>query len=285
MTTALQAEGRACANCGKSLSGPYCATCGQRANIYRSFRDLLEELAQDVFKLDLRLTRTLPLLVFRPGKLTRDYIQGRRATYVSPIGMFLFVLFIMMFVLGVLDNLGAGPGSDAMAWSQAANAWTDLQPDGVVPPAAEAPAANSQGDPAAAGEKRRVTSTDIQDLGYKLSFLLVPVSLPFVALLFLNRRDITIFDHCVFLYYSLSFMLLLFLLQTVLGRISEVLVTQYLKQAFFIIPVAHILFQVKGGYSLSWPSAIWRAAIILFIAAFTLLLYVATLFGALMLIQ
>ena len=51
----------------------------------------------------------------------------------------------------------------------------------------------------------------IQNAAYKYAFLLVPISLPFVWLLFIWRRGTTLFDHAVYILYSLSFVSLLFI--------------------------------------------------------------------------
>ena len=86
-----------CANCGAELTGPYCHVCGQRGHVHRSLLHMGEELVHGIAHFDGKVWTTLPLLAFKPGKLTRDYIEGRRATYVSPMGLFLFVVFLMFF--------------------------------------------------------------------------------------------------------------------------------------------------------------------------------------------
>src|SRR5579863_3982744 len=80
----------ACANCGSTLNGRYCHSCGQAAHLHRSLLHLLEELIHSVLHFDAKGWRTLPLLVVRPGVLTRRYIDGQRMRYVSPLALFLF---------------------------------------------------------------------------------------------------------------------------------------------------------------------------------------------------
>ena len=45
----------------------------------------------------------------RPGRLTRDYIAGKRARYVAPVPMFLLVVFLMFFVFSFVQ-VGTGGG-------------------------------------------------------------------------------------------------------------------------------------------------------------------------------
>lgn len=69
------ADGR-CANCGTQLTGPYCHQCGQTAHVHRSLLHILEELAHGILHFDTKSWRTLPLLVARPGLLTRRCQRG-----------------------------------------------------------------------------------------------------------------------------------------------------------------------------------------------------------------
>jgi len=63
-------------------------------------KDLLEEL----FNLDTRLFRTLRRLLFQPGRLTVEYVAGRRAGYVPPLRLFVFSSFILFLLLGILST-------------------------------------------------------------------------------------------------------------------------------------------------------------------------------------
>lgn len=102
-----------CANCGAPLSSPYCGTCGQRAaNRVVPLWQVSNELLEDLFDLDLRVLRTLPTFFFRPGRLTVEYIQGRRRRYIRPLRLYLFSSFLLFTVLA-LTNLGGASFSFA----------------------------------------------------------------------------------------------------------------------------------------------------------------------------
>ena len=92
-----------CLNCGTPLRGQYCGNCGQRARSRLiSLWELLQDAFGDLFELDSRLWRTLIPLLIRPGKLTRDYLEGRRARYMPPFRMYL-VLSVIFFVVAFFD--------------------------------------------------------------------------------------------------------------------------------------------------------------------------------------
>jgi hypothetical protein len=96
-TAAASADGK-CLNCGTALSGRYCAACGQKAEIHRTLSAIWHDILHSVLHFDGKLWRTLPMLLFRPGELTRRYIDGERAKFVSPMALFLFSIFLMFAV-------------------------------------------------------------------------------------------------------------------------------------------------------------------------------------------
>ena len=88
-----------CLNCGTPLEGPFCHYCGQPdKNFMRFFPVLMREFLEDFLELDSRFTRTMKPLLFLPGKLTRDYLDGRRFRYTPPLRLYIFssMLFFIM---------------------------------------------------------------------------------------------------------------------------------------------------------------------------------------------
>ncbi|MBL8770806.1 MAG: DUF3667 domain-containing protein [Phenylobacterium sp.] len=101
---------------------------------------------------------------------------------------------------------------------------------------------------------------------YKFSFLLVPISIPFVALLFLWKRGFTLYDHGVFVLYSLTFMSLLIMVVAGALRVGGPAASVAFSAVPFVVP-AHMFFQLKGAYGLSVLSALWRTMLLLIFAA------------------
>lgn len=102
-----------CDNCAASLSGPYCADCGQRAAgrvvpLWQVSNEFLEAL----FELDLRILHTLPTFFLRPGQLTTEYVRGRRRRYIRPLRLYLFSSFLLFTVLALTP-----PGSPSVLLS------------------------------------------------------------------------------------------------------------------------------------------------------------------------
>jgi len=92
-----------CLNCGTALSGQYCGHCGQRSRSRLiSLWELLSDAFGDLFELDSRIWRTLVPLLLRPGKLTYEYLQGRRACFMPPFRTYI-VLSLLFFLVLLFD--------------------------------------------------------------------------------------------------------------------------------------------------------------------------------------
>ncbi len=96
-------SGIPCMNCGTIVEVRFCTNCGQLgADFHRPLFDLIASSIGDMFTLDGRLSRSLPLLMLRPGRMTRAYIDGRRARFVPPFRLFLLtsvIFFLTVFTV------------------------------------------------------------------------------------------------------------------------------------------------------------------------------------------
>src|SRR5688572_14318370 len=80
-----------CMNCGCLLKGDYCHQCGQHSHIDSdpSLHDIIHELIHEFSHLNDKIFQTLKVLFLRPGELTREFLQGRRASYIGPVRLYL----------------------------------------------------------------------------------------------------------------------------------------------------------------------------------------------------
>lgn len=326
-------EAGICRNCGAPVAGAYCARCGQKTHLHRTIGDAVHELVHGVLHFDGKLWRTLPLLAFRPGFLTRDYIEGRRVRYISPVALFLLTIFLTYIIFSsisprVPDNAVEIDGNVVL--KQEASRDVELARAQI---ARDLEAARA--DPARAAEVERLermqkgvdavarTMTDqqgglsvgpgniaavlreaqahdllrvelgnkaledkanaalanpelvlykMQQKGYKLAFLLVPLSLPWLWLLFLWRRDVHGYDHVVFLLYSISFVSILAVTAALLLQLN--ITSGWVYGLLLVVyPIVHMFLQLKGAYRLSTGGALWRTAVLSMAAVLTLMFY------------
>ncbi len=326
-----------CRNCGAPLAGRYCSSCGQAAHLHRSMASLGHDLLHSVFHFDGKFFRTIPELVLYPGRLTRRYIDGERAKFVSPLALYLFMVFLMYAVFGLAGqstlqtvprDVAAGftaenaPNGAAQQGYRAALEKTRSEIESVEQELADTDLAaerraeltrrltqleSSQaaidavargdwnrldqlGQEAAAGaEPKNIWIRALEEFrdnpsfvafklktnGYKYSWLLVPLSIPFVWLLFARRRDVLLYDHAVFVTYSISFMMMVMIVAA-LAQAAGV-GARIVEQAVPLVAVVHMYRQLRGAYGLSRAGTAVRLVFLLFAAAIVLSIFLTLL--------
>lgn len=100
-----------CLNCGAPLNGRFCANCGQRdIPPYPSVRELATDAFAEFSGWDGRLAATLRGLVEHPGLLTREFLEGRRARYISPVRLYLTASVVYFVLAASAPNLRLDSG-------------------------------------------------------------------------------------------------------------------------------------------------------------------------------
>jgi len=176
--TAYPAAAAVCANCGAELHGRFCAACGQESKpLDPPIRHFIGEFAQEFFDVDGRLLKTLRRLLFSPGFLTREHVEGRRIAWLSPLKLYLLAS-VAMFTVSAL----AGSYSEIrLTTSDVAAVNQELQESGY----------------ASIGELQRAIETARLTWLPRVLFVLVPLFAGLVALL--ERRSRRHFpSHLVF---------------------------------------------------------------------------------------
>lgn len=100
-------EAATCRNCGATLYGPFCATCGQEDQpLDPSLGEFLGEIARSLTDLDGRVLATIGRLFSAPGFLTREYVKGRRTRWMSPIRLYMIVSLVYFGLIAVTGVTG-----------------------------------------------------------------------------------------------------------------------------------------------------------------------------------
>jgi Protein of unknown function (DUF3667) len=324
-----------CANCGCILQGAHCHVCGQKAKVQRTLAAFGHDFLHSILHFEGKIWRTLPMLALHPGQLTRRYVHGERARFISPLALFLFSVFLMFAVVGQLGDITKlteavkknSEQSTAQEMAQEAKdadtqiaeliaerenlakvgkptkdidaelfgARTARRAIGVAAAAAGAKDAkgieigiDEKGEFASntgwakldkainyANKNRELTLYKIQSSAYKYSWALIPLSLPFMWLLFFWRREFHLYDHVVFVTYSLCFMTMWAAVFAILGSLD--LLFGPVMFALFAVPAWHLYRQLKDAYGLSRRGAILRWIVLLFFVAIISLIFMTLL--------
>ena len=308
-----------CLNCGAELTGPYCSACGQQAHAHRTLGGFFHDLLHGVLHFEGKIWRTLPLLAWKPGELTRRYIDGQRASFISPIALFLFCVFLLFAVSGLTGGLTPVVNapeikrdvSAEIARNEAAIAALEKDRDAArragrpvtqidagisdlksensvmrglttgdfVP---ERATVQADGLPTwlrvplqKAAQNPELLFYKLRTNAYKYSWALIPISVPFVWLLFPFSRRFRLYDHTIFVTYSLCFMSMLAIAGMLFGWVG----VGWIASLLALVPPIHIYRQLKGTYGLSRFGALWRATLLTMFAFIVVGLFVLIVAG------
>lgn len=213
-------SGQPCRNCGTDVSERFCPNCGQlAASFHRPVWSLVSETISDSFALDGRIARTLPMLIFRPGKLTRAYTSGQRARFVPPFRLFLLASLVFYFALfAVIANSGAFSGIDLSNAQDKSVEIVDengvtverpvideaghLDRDAVKQILADEDSGDAPSDEivdqiSTVTENPALFQANLEKWAPRLSVLFAPLTIFALAVLHIWRRKIYVYDHAV----------------------------------------------------------------------------------------
>jgi hypothetical protein len=217
---------RVCKNCAAPITERYCAHCGQRADTeIPTLWGLIAESLDTLYSLDSRVWRSLLPLLFKPGKLTNEYIAGRRQAYLPPFRMY-FVISLAFFLLTSL----IGPNFSVMSADlDSVGPSTQAATDGISCDANVQAFVNPQWLP----RFQRACEKIVADSGDSLSraliqntpkmmFLFITLVAAIMKVLypFLRRRYV---EHLLFFFHFHAFFFLLAILELVGSQLAAAL--------------------------------------------------------------
>ena len=217
-----------CRNCQATLEGAYCAKCGQRSiDLERPIWTLVADVIRETFEVDGRAWLTIKTLFAHPGKLTGDFLAGRRRTYTPPLRLYL-VISISFFVIvawvaksGLLLEPGQDPRFDAAVQAQ-------------------------------------FLSDDLP----RMMFVLLPV---FALLLKAAYFRHLYFNHLIFAIHlhTVGYVVLALMLpiENAASEYLALVIVQAILLAYF---VAYFVIATRRVYGSSWPVAVLKSGAVLF---------------------
>ncbi len=247
--TAAAATGTDCPNCGEPLAVPqprFCPACGQETNLRPPrLGEFLQQFGGAYFATEGALWRTLKLLLFKPGELTRQYLAGRRKHYVLPLRLYL-TISLAVFGLGA-GRAGLHDGvffcTDLPGWlCRRIQRRIDVEP--------------------------KLFAREVEQFGLRFvahiggaMFLLLPAFALWLQLAYRNRR-LRYTEHLVFALHVHAFwFVMLALVVTDVPWLSSL--------AALAVPV-YTLLAMRGVYGGRWGPRLLRAAVVSVLYGLTL---------------
>ena len=253
-----------CLNCGAGLSGRWCWRCGQSEEArHRSVAHLLAEAGEVLTHADSRLWRTLGRLAWRPGRLTRDYLEGHRVSQLPPLRLVLIALFLLFTVASLLARpMHAGhipPADLAQAQQEISKSVGELK---EARSEVERSARARDVDRWVRTRVERAVAEPasfvrfIADWAERFAILMLPASALMLAVLFVGR-GFTLFDHLVFSMHSITASAVV-VLAVMLGDWAGVGAANLL----LLLPPVHLFRHMRGVYGTGTAGTMWRMALL-----------------------
>ena len=98
-------ENKTCLNCNYVVENKFCPNCGQENTETRqSFHYLFTHFIEDLTHYDGSFWKTIKGLLFKPGYLTKTYLEGKRKKFVPPVKLYIFISFVTFFLPTLLPG-------------------------------------------------------------------------------------------------------------------------------------------------------------------------------------
>ena len=244
-----------CENCDTSLEEgfTYCPNCGQKnRSSLLPFKEVVTDFLGATFSFDTKIFRTVPRLLFQPGKLTNLYLEGKRQSFLPPFRLYLFLSVVLFLLLPfvVSDNnlfefsyngaptanidittaenamlkIQTRDSSQAKNWYTAVKMYQSGRPMSVIQDSlfSDASPINQfflkQGIKFQAQKGQGLSSIFLNTFSYSL-FIFLPLFALIVKLLYVRRKRLYV-EHFIFALHCFSFLFVLIILSILVGFIK-----------------------------------------------------------------
>jgi hypothetical protein len=94
-----------CLNCNFVVENKFCPNCGQENSESRkTFHHLFLHFFEDLTHYENAFWKTIKKLLFKPASLSKEYLSGKRLSYLAPVRLYIFISFITFFLLATLPS-------------------------------------------------------------------------------------------------------------------------------------------------------------------------------------
>jgi hypothetical protein len=217
---------------------------------HASFGELLHDVVGELFQLDSRIARTVVPFLFLPGKLTAEFVGGRRLTYSSPLRLYLLTSFLYFFVLSLVpassfnvQGSGARGELTASDREELSEGLKSLRGQGKLGTRVvdRFEAFFSQGS----AKMKEQISAGLANKAPKAMFFLLPVFALLLKFLFWRRYYV---EHIVFSLHFHSFCFVLLL--------PQAFWPEHLAGIPYLVAIVYLAIALHRVYRSSWPKTL-----------------------------
>ena len=257
-----------CFNCGAPIQGAFCHECGQRVrdNLDRSLKRLLGEFFGNVFFFDNRFFLSVWYLIRFPGRMTVEFLAGKRKKFISPVTLYLFFNLVFFIVNPLTDySVSLYDQMNTQPYSPLIKEWAaqKIKEKGRTP------------------QTYRMTYQNASDnISKSIMILNIPIIALFVYLIAFKRRPFY-FDSLIFGFNFFSFFMFSWIVADWVGELTDFFTgdpNTILSAIVFILftffsPLYFAIPGIKRLMNIKWYWAVLAGSVITFSVFFTNLFY------------
>jgi hypothetical protein len=269
-----------CLNCGAEVKGKFCSACGQEnIDTRESFFHMVFHFVSDYFHFDSKFFRSLIPLFTKPGFLTKEYWEGRRAKYIHPLRVFFFSTIIFVIATSSFYKRFGNEFRTKVVHGDTTLAKYDSAYLASLPPNTKL-YVPSEKDSLTVQQIRDEKVAEARQLGkFKVSldkvfsnlkyitFLLLPIYAIYFRLAYRKQRPYYV-DHLIYSMHLMTFMYCLFSVTLFLPLLPFISLT-LMRQISVLIILVYIGFSMHYLYRQAWWKTILKSLIVTFVLAFT----------------
>ena len=96
---------KTCLNCNYVVENRFCGNCGQEnIDTRKTFHHLFIHFFEDLTHYENSFWKTIRNLLFKPASLSKEYLSGKRMSYLAPVRLYIFISFVTFFLIAVIPS-------------------------------------------------------------------------------------------------------------------------------------------------------------------------------------
>lgn len=105
MSKSILRKDKTCLNCNYVVENRFCPNCGQEnTDTRKTFYHLFVHFFEDLTHYENAFWKTIKNLLLKPASLTKEYLSGKRLSYLAPVRLYIFISFVTFFLIAVFPN-------------------------------------------------------------------------------------------------------------------------------------------------------------------------------------
>jgi Protein of unknown function (DUF3667) len=105
MSKKVYRKDKTCLNCRHVVENKFCPNCGQEnSDTRKTFHHLFVHFFEDLTHYENAFWKTIKNLLFKPANLTKEYLSGKRLSYLAPVRLYIFISFIAFFIISLFPD-------------------------------------------------------------------------------------------------------------------------------------------------------------------------------------